>query len=147
MANTLAGDVSVIDTQTNLVIATIGGDDWLRPSAMAFTPDGSRAFVVDNVNVFVVDTATRQAIPGGAPADTGPFAIAVDSLPEPCLGDCDANGVVMVNELIAGVNLILDRDQSCAAFHARCSATATVRELVAAVDNSLNGCPGASAVR
>ena len=45
VANTNSGDVSVIDTATNIVVATFAVGD--SPSDVAITPDGTRAYVAN----------------------------------------------------------------------------------------------------
>ena len=64
-------DVSVVDIETNTVVATIavGG----TPEQVAFTPDGSFAYVAnrDSDHVSVIDTATRtvvDSVPVGGPS-------------------------------------------------------------------------------
>lgn len=59
-----------------------------------------------------------------------------------CAGDCDASGMVAVNELVLGVNIALDRAalQVCPSFDSDDSGTVAVNELVAAVNNALRGC-------
>src|SRR5207245_830337 len=57
--------VSVIDTATNSVVATVA--ERPNPLGMAVTPDGSRVYVancsVDGVgNVGVIDTATNSVV-------------------------------------------------------------------------------------
>ena len=49
-----------------------------------------------------------------------------------------------VNELVIGVNILLGLQpiENCPAFDPNHSGTVTVEELVQAVNNSLNGCPG-----
>jgi len=58
-----------------------------------------------------------------------------------CLGDCNENGVVAVNELIIGVRIALGEAElsSCAAFD-NGSSVVTVNVLIAAVRNAVNGC-------
>jgi hypothetical protein len=62
-----------------------------------------------------------------------------------CVGDCDGNGSVAINELIVGVNILLGTDAvaSCTAMDGDDDGAVTVAELVAAVNNVLGGCPGA----
>jgi YVTN family beta-propeller protein len=62
VTNSSSSSVSVIDTATNAVIATIGVRG--RPVAVAITPDGSRAYVANsNSNsVSVINTATNMVI-------------------------------------------------------------------------------------
>jgi hypothetical protein len=61
----------------------------------------------------------------------------------PCVGDCDLDGAVTVNELIRGVNIALGTVgvDSCPPFDRDNSATVSVDEIVAAVQNALVGCP------
>jgi hypothetical protein len=64
--------------------------------------------------------------------------------PEPCTGDCEADGAVTVDELVRGVNIALARLSldACPAFDRNGDRRVTVDELVAAVNNALLGCPG-----
>jgi YVTN family beta-propeller protein len=58
VANEVSGGVSVIDTTTNTVVATIPVEGGF---AVAITPDGTRAYVA-NGDVSVVDTASNTVI-------------------------------------------------------------------------------------
>lgn len=62
--------------------------------------------------------------------------------PDLCIGDCDDSDAVVVNELVTGVNIALDRAdiEDCPAFDINSSGTVTVNELVSGVDNLLRGC-------
>ena len=55
------GNVSVIDTATKTVIATIEDPSFDEPVAVAVKPDGSEAWVVNNFSgtVSIIDTATN----------------------------------------------------------------------------------------
>ncbi|MDX2170544.1 MAG: hypothetical protein SF182_25955 [Deltaproteobacteria bacterium] len=59
-----------------------------------------------------------------------------------CTGDCNGDGMVVVNELVLGVNLALGLQpvSACPAFDANRDASVAVNELVAAVSNTLAGC-------
>lgn len=59
-----------------------------------------------------------------------------------CVGDCDGNDVVAVNELVLGVNISLGLLQidACPAFDCQNNGTVPVNCLVQGVNNSLNGC-------
>ncbi len=61
----------------------------------------------------------------------------------PCVGDCNGDGVVMINELITGVNIVLGITpvSACPAFDPDGGGTVTIADLVTAVNNALNGCP------
>lgn len=84
-------------------------------------------------------TTTRSTI-------FGIFAAAVLSLPShacACDGDCDGDGSVRVNELVIGVRVALAREDldSCPALDRDGSGTIRIEELLAAVNNSVHGCP------
>jgi hypothetical protein len=59
-----------------------------------------------------------------------------------CVGDCNGNGAVAVNELVIGVNIALDRAplNTCPIFDANGSGGVEVNELVTGVNNALRGC-------
>jgi hypothetical protein len=87
-----------------------------------------------------VDTPTPSPTPtvpiGDTPTPTH------TSGPIPCVGDCDDNGVVVVNELVTGVNIALDRAEvsQCPDFDIDGSQTVSVNELVSGVNALLRGC-------
>jgi YD repeat-containing protein len=60
-----------------------------------------------------------------------------------CVGDCDGDGVVRINELIIGVNIALgERDFSlCPIFDTNGNGRVDINELIIAVNFSLDGCP------
>jgi hypothetical protein len=59
-----------------------------------------------------------------------------------CVGDCNGNSTVAINELILGVNIALDSAKlaTCPAFDANGNDQVEVSELVAAVNNTLGAC-------
>jgi hypothetical protein len=63
--------------------------------------------------------------------------------PVPCVGDCAGNRMVAVNELITGVNIALGNLSiaSCPGFDGNGDETVSISDLIAAVNNALNGCP------
>lgn len=62
-----------------------------------------------------------------------------------CVGDCDGDGNVPINELIVGVNVALGGAplESCAAMDRNRDGQVSIDELLAAVNNATNGCPPA----
>ncbi len=60
-----------------------------------------------------------------------------------CIGDCDGDGAVAVNELVLGVTIALGTRPigDCPVFDGDGSAAVEVYELVGAVGNALAGCP------
>jgi hypothetical protein len=63
--------------------------------------------------------------------------------PVACLGDCDGDGTVAINELITGVGIALGNRplSACQAFDGDDSDSVAINELIAAVNNALTGCP------
>jgi hypothetical protein len=78
-----------------------------------------------------------------APTPTAsPTPTATAALPA-CVGDCDGNGVVAVNELILGVRSALDGEILCPACDRNGDGVVAISELVGAVNAALSGCPPA----
>lgn len=60
VTNLLPAGVSVVDTATNQITATVAFPSMSDPIAAAFTPDQKKVYVLgDNGSVFVMDTATN----------------------------------------------------------------------------------------
>ena len=73
------GTVSVIDTATNTVAATISLGTNQNPFGVAITPDGTRAYVTINFPnnfVSVIDTATNTVV-ATIPVGAGPIGVAI----------------------------------------------------------------------
>jgi hypothetical protein len=60
-----------------------------------------------------------------------------------CVGDCNGDGEVTVNELITMVNIALGNANvsTCTAGDANGDGEITINEIIAGVNNALNGCP------
>lgn len=60
-----------------------------------------------------------------------------------CVGDCDGNGDVVINELITGINIALGTAplSGCPAFDQNGDGQVVVSELILAINNALSGCP------
>jgi len=61
-----------------------------------------------------------------------------------CVGDCNGDGTVAINELITGVNIALGNAQasSCPSFDTNSDGSVAVNELISGVNALLNGCAG-----
>lgn len=72
----------------------------------------------------------------GAASGAAPAAAA-------CVGDCDGNGAVTINELITGVRISLGSGtvDDCLAFDATPDGELRINELIIGVGNGLSGCP------
>ncbi len=60
-----------------------------------------------------------------------------------CVGDCNGDGMVAINELIIGVNIALGSAPvtACPSFDVNGDGMVTINELILGVNNALNGCP------
>jgi len=82
--NHTSGTVTVIDAATNMAVTTIAVGEY--PSAVAFTPDGTLAYVtnggIDNgvFTVSVIDTASRAVV--GNPITVGSFPNSIAITPD-----------------------------------------------------------------
>jgi len=90
-------------------------------------------------------TPTPSRTPNvGTPTRTGNVTRTPTATPNGggCVGDCDGNGMVTINDLILGVNIALGFQpvSACPAFDPDGGGTVTVDELIQGVNNALNGC-------
>jgi hypothetical protein len=60
-----------------------------------------------------------------------------------CIGDCDGDGEVTVDEIVLGVNIALSSAalSTCPVFDANGDGEVTVEEIIVAVNNALTSCP------
>lgn len=60
-----------------------------------------------------------------------------------CVGDCNSDGRVSIEELITGVNIALGSQEisRCPAFDPNDTGSVSIDELISGVNNALNGCP------
>ena len=107
---------------------------------LPYQPQGSTDFLVDNIMVItttVVPTATPTPTPTPTPTLT----------PSPaCVGDCNGDGQVTVNELVVMVNIVLEQMPliACTPGDASRDGVIAVNEIVAGVDNALRRCTSVS---
>lgn len=150
VVNVISNNVSVIDTTKQAVgdpqpvIATI--PVGLNPLAVAVAANGAYAFVTnrDDDTVSVIDTSENAVVATFGVGD-GPRGIALAPLPIPigeCVGDCDGNEDVRVNELVTGINIALGQValNVCLSFDADENGLVTIDELVRGINNTLRGC-------
>jgi hypothetical protein len=86
--------------------------------------------------------AQAFAAPAGARLATQPPIAMANPTGAACVGDCNADSVVAVNELIAGVNIAQGNANLavCPAFDRDDDGMVAVNELIAGVNNLLDGC-------
>ena len=81
-------------------------------------------------------------VPSQDGSGAGIFARRFASSGSTCAGDCNGDGTVAINELIRGVNIILELSPTseCTAMDLDASGSVAINELIAAVNASLGGC-------
>jgi hypothetical protein len=89
-------------------------------------------------------TATAPASPPSSPTASAAATLAPTAPERGCVGDCDGNGLVTVDEVITGVNLVLGvaGHTGCAAFDCSGTGVVTIDCLVQAVNAARDHCPG-----
>jgi hypothetical protein len=109
--------------------------------------DGSTARYFPEAGFTGSDRFTFTASDGDSDGNLATVTIAVAAAS--CAGDCDASGVVTIDELVRGVDIALSGSGvgDCAAMDRSSDGAITVDELIAAVDAALSGCPGPAAAR
>lgn len=125
-------------TETPTASHTPTSTDTPDPSAVptatgTFTPTGT-ATPTETETPSAVPTATFSATPTPEPSAT-PTA-------EPCLGDCDGNGEVTIDEIVSLMNIVLETvpASSCPEGDANLDGFVTVDEVVSAVNRALGQC-------
>jgi cysteine-rich repeat protein len=114
----------------------------LSPTPLA-SPTGT-------ISATPVSSASHTPTPPSTPTDTfGTMPPATDTpgqltptLPSVCVGDCDRDGNVTINELITGVGIALGSQalEQCESFDASRNGAVEINELIAAVNAALDGC-------
>lgn len=144
VANRGDDTVSVIDLIGDPITIT-DIDVGQSPVATALSSDG--LLIVANLqgeSLSVIDTQNGNTVLDPIAAGTSPFALAVAPCPggTTCVGDCNGDGAVVINELITGVNISLGSRpiSACPAFDNNDNGQVEISELIRAVNNSLDGC-------
>jgi len=77
-----------------------------------------------------------------AAAALGILVAATAARAQECVGDCNGDGMVAINELIIGVNIALGAApvSQCPSFDANGDGMVGINELITAVNNALTGC-------
>lgn len=122
------------------------------PDAFALTRDQRRAYILlrpdirrQEPAVGVIDVPART-VAAMIPLRAWGTAIDIATVPHGCSapvceGDCDSNGQVTVDEILAGAAMSLGEVGELCAAYAGDSGTVSVDALVRAVAHALNGCP------
>jgi len=88
VGNTCDSTISVINTATNTVVATVAVGS--QPQNMALTPDGALAYTSNFMtgNLSVIDTATNTVVDTVQAAGTQPLGIAIKLRPDALTKRC-----------------------------------------------------------
>jgi YVTN family beta-propeller protein len=139
--------LKIIDPESGRVSADILiGNDTVPLYGVSVTPDGRRVYVprIDNDTVVAIDTTTKSIIAtipvGHAPYAFGQF-ITPEATPTACVGDCNGDATVSIDEVLTCVNVALGNQPIGACLACTCSGCeTTVADIVAAVNHALGGC-------
>lgn len=102
---------------------------------LPFQPQGATDFLVDDITVTTTDVATGTPTETATPTPTGTPIRA-------CIGNCNGDGSVTVNEIITLVNVALGTARPSDCPHGiPPGASVDIALLIRAVDHALNGCP------
>ncbi len=125
-----------------------GGTSSPTRTATATAPIPPTASATGTTTRTPTSTATLTPTPTPPPTKTASLTPTTTTptptnTPKPCLGDCNGDGEVLVNELITMVNIALDTANvsSCTAGDADGGGDITINEIIAAVNNALTACP------
>jgi chitin binding protein len=90
-------------------------------------------------------TSTQIESATQPPTETPPPLSTPTPTARPCVGDCDRNQSVTIDEVVLGIRILLGEVSLgvCPALDSTNEGALTVDELVTAVHNALSGCPGA----
>ncbi|MEO8602004.1 MAG: hypothetical protein ABI629_05455, partial [bacterium] len=132
-------------TATDSPLPTFTATATPSATATATTASSATAVVTDTPastpTATAAPTGTQSAAPSSTPTaqSTAPPTVPPGGA---CIGDCDGDGTVTIDELVALVNIGLGAPLApCAASDRNGDGAIGIDELVVAVNNALNGCP------
>jgi YVTN family beta-propeller protein len=147
---TCDGRLAAVDSFYNTLSALIpvGGSERDAPRSVAIVPGNETVYVTSGYAIWALDAYTfdvRAGIPVAGFADGIAFASMSGrcEAPAACVGDCNGDGQVTIDELLLGVDLALGgQSGTCSKMDMNDDGRITVQELVKAVDVALHGCGG-----
>lgn len=114
--------------------------DVRQIAPIATTTRTSTSTATPTATAAPTDIALPSSTATSVPTDT-PTAPATATVPGSCMGDCNGDGRVAIEELVLAVAMALDRGGAqCPTVDRDGNGSVTVDELVAAVRNALSGC-------
>ena len=107
--------------------------------------EGTRATYFPDAGFAGSDSFTFAAWDGSTDSNLGTVSVAVSGVAT-CRGDCNADGVVSIDELIRGTNIVVGNlpANACPSLDTNGDGQVMVNELVAAVNAALTGCPSST---
>ncbi len=116
--------------------------DSSRPQFTAFLSVGDK-LAVDQTCVPIPGQPPCSAAESVSQVEIADASVTVKGVKPPCVGDCNGDGEVTVNELIVMVNIALGAADisACTAGDADGNGEITINEIISGVNNALNGCP------
>jgi hypothetical protein len=135
-------------TATSSASPTVS-DTATRTYTATDTPTPTGTFTLTPTNTAtatptVSSTVTRTSTPTASPTATATTTetLTPTRTPIPCVGDCDGNGLVTINEIVRGVSIAFGGLDiaSCRALDQNGTGEVSIFELINAVNNALYGC-------
>jgi len=150
--STDAGSTWITTTLTNARVSAVAIDP-VTPSTLYASTYGDGVFKSTNAgttwgavsagltNTLVAALAIDPLIPISLYAGTSTGVFSIQQVAG-CIGDCNSDGAVTVDELVAGVNIAKDTLPlgECPSFDVGDDGRVTIEEIIAGVDNALSGC-------
>jgi hypothetical protein len=140
---TATGTLTAVPTSSPTFTATASETATLIPSPTETATETPMDTPTDTPTPSPTGTQTLTSTPSDTATET-PTASATPTVAEPaCVGDCNGNGVVTVDEILKMVNIALESAPvlECTAGDADHNGQITVNEIIAAVDDALTQCP------
>jgi hypothetical protein len=129
--------LSHADTSGGLYLVDVSDPTQPNVIDQAIVPGRTRSATVLNKTVYADDSASTLDI-----LQINPTAPVTTPTPPPCIGDCNSDGRVTVNEILTMVNLALNAPTSnCILGDGEHDGHITVDEILVAVNAALTACP------
>lgn len=149
--HTSVASPSITRTSTATATAIVAATQTATASAVNTATVTHTVVATGSITRTSTATATPTTALATATASHTPTVTAPPPSPTPtetptvvaCVGDCNGDGEVGINELILGVSIALGLQplEECPAFDPSGNGRVDISELIEAVNNSLGGCP------
>jgi len=151
LAPTVADDVLATVTNLAATLILVADDADGQPLTLRIVSQPSHGTVAldDRTATYFPETAftgedsfTFAAWDGSINSNLGRVTVTVARAPQSCIGDCNGDGIVTVDELIRGVGIALGNraPSECTALDSNGDGRVEIEELIRAVGALLRGC-------